>query len=71
MKIMPIYNMKSKEEMALLKQRMDEHTENSIKGLPDNMILLVSEKAHPTITLKELKEKIADKRRTNNGVTTE
>ncbi|EHL18922.1 hypothetical protein HMPREF9628_01919 [Peptoanaerobacter stomatis] len=68
MKIMPIYDLRDKEEMALLMKRIDDNTVDSIENLPDNMILLVSEKANPTITLQELKESIADKQRTKNGV---
>jgi len=68
MKIMPIYDLRDKEEMALLMKRIDDNTVDSIEDLPDNMILLVSEKANPTITLQELKESIADKQRTKNGV---
>ena len=68
MKIMPIYDLRDKEEMALLMKRIDDNTVDSIENLPDNMILLVSEKANPTITLQELKESIVDKQRTKNGV---
>ena len=68
MKIMPIYDLRDKDEMALLMKRIDDNTVDSIEDLPDNMILLVSEKANPTITLQELKESIADKQRTKNGV---
>ena len=71
MRVLPLYDMRSKEEMAILMKRMKEHTETSIKGLPDHMILIDREDPYPMMTLKELKEKIADKKRTNNGVTAE
>lgn len=67
MKIMPLYDLRNEKEVALLKKRIDDHTVDSIKDLPDNMILLVSEKARPTITLKDLKEAISDNRRIKNG----
>lgn len=67
MKIMPVYDLRNEKEVALLKKRIDDHTVDSIKDLPDNMILLVSEKSRPTMTLKELKEAISDKRRIKNG----
>lgn len=67
MKIMPVYDLRNEKEVALLMKRIDEHTVDSIKGLTDNMILFVSEKARPTMTLKELKEEISDEIRIKNG----
>nr|WP_298054544.1 hypothetical protein [uncultured Lachnoanaerobaculum sp.] len=78
MKIMPIYDLRNKAEVALLMKRLDDDTVDSIEGLPDSMILLVPEKACPTMTLQDLKEKLSDKRRkktellrTNDGVPTD
>ena len=68
MKIMPIYDLRNKAEVALLMKRLDDDTVDSIEGLPDSMILLVPEKACPTMTLQYLKEKLSDKRRIKNGV---
>ena len=68
MKIMPIYDLRNKAEAALLMKRLDDDTVDSIEGLPDSMILLVPEKACPTMTLQDLKEKSSDKRRIKNGV---
>jgi len=51
MKIMPIYDLRNKAEAALLMKRLDDDTVDSIEGLPDSMILLVPEKACPTISL--------------------
>ena len=68
MKIMPVYDLHNEKEVALLKKRIEDHTVDSIKDLPDNMILLLSEKACPTMTLQDLKEKLSDKRRIKNGV---
>ena len=49
-------------------KRLDDDIVDSIEGLPDSMILLVPEKACPTMTLQDLKEKLSDKRRIKNGV---
>lgn len=68
MKIMPIYDLRNKAEVALLMKRLDDDTVDSIEGLPDSMILLVPEKACPTMTLQDLKEKLSYKRRIKNGV---
>ena len=68
MKIMPIYDLRNKAEVTLLMKRLDDDTVDSIEGLPDSMILLVPEKACPTMTLQDLKEKLSDKRRIKNGV---
>lgn len=68
MKIMPIYNLGNKSEVDLLMKKLDNNTVDSINGLPDSMILLISEKACPTITLQELKKEISEKRRIKNGV---
>ena len=68
MKIMPIYDLRNKAEVALLMKRLDDDTVDSIEGLPDSMILLVPEKACQTMTLQDLKEKLSDKRRIKNGV---
>lgn len=68
MRIMPIYDLRNKAEVALLMKRLDDDTVDSIEGLPDSMILLVPEKACLTMTLQDLKEKLSDKRRIKNGV---
>lgn len=68
MKIMPIYNLGNKSEVDLLMKKLDNNTVDSINGLPDSMILLISEKACPTITLQELKKEISEKRRIKNGI---
>ena len=60
MKIMPIYDLRNKAEVALLMKRLDNDTVDSIERLPDSMILLVPEKACPTMTLQDLKEKLSD-----------
>ena len=44
MKIMPIYDLRNKAEVALLMKRLDDDTVDSIDGLPNSMILLVPEK---------------------------
>ena len=51
MKIMSIYDLRDKVEVALLMKRLDDDTVDSIEDLPDSMILLVPEKACPTVTL--------------------
>lgn len=71
MKIMPIYDLRNKAEVALLMKRLDDDTVDSIEGLPDSMILLVPEKACPTMTLQDLKEKLSDKKRSCCGLMTE
>lgn len=68
MKIMPIYDLRNKAEVALLMKRLDDDTVDSIEGLPDSMILLVPGKACPTMTLQDLKEELSDKRRIKNGI---
>lgn len=69
MKIMPIYDLRNKAEVDLLMKRLDNDIVDSIEGLPDSMILLVPEKACPTMTLQDLKETFSDKRQIKNGVT--
>jgi len=62
------YDLRNKTEVTLLIKRLDDDIVDSIEGLPDSMILLVSEKACPTMTLQDLKEKLSDKRRIKYGV---
>ena len=44
MKIILIYDLRNKAEVALLMKRLDDDTVDSIDGLPNSMILLVPEK---------------------------
>lgn len=71
MKIMPVYDLRKKDEVAILIKRLDENTIDSIEGLPDNMILILSETSSQTMTLQDLKEKTSGNRRIKNGVITD
>lgn len=62
------YDLRNKAEVTLLIKRLDDDTVDSIEGLPGSMILLVPEKACPTMTLQDLKEKLSDKKRIKYGV---
>lgn len=70
MKIILIYDLRNKAEVALLMKRLDDDTVDSIDGLPNSMILLVPEKLVRLWLRKtqDLKEKLSDKRRIKNGI---
>lgn len=67
MKIMPLYDLGNEAEVGLLMKKLKDNTVGSIEDLPDNMILLVAENANPTMTLKELNDKV----QTNGELKTE
>lgn len=65
---MPLYDLGNEAEVGLLMKKLKNNTVGSIDDLPDNMILIVAENSNPTMTLKELNDKVANKWRTKNGV---